>query len=228
MKIGFIGAGKVGKALGLYFKRHGLQTVGYYSRSPESAEKAARITGTVFFDSIKALASDCDLIFITAPDQALRDIDRQASALLRDRLINRDKIWLHVSGAYPSDCLTGIKSEGSPVGSMHPLQSFADPLTGAQLSEETFFGIEGMPEAVQAMKAILRETGGPYHDISTGQKPLYHAGACMISNYLVTLLESGMRLMEAAGMDRRTLFQAVRPLIDGTLNNIRQKTRWTP
>lgn len=222
MRIGFIGAGKVGSAIGLYLKRHSLQIAGYYSRSLKSAEKAAEITDSDCFDSIKALAVTCDLLFITTPDQALVDVDRQVSALLFNHSISRNKIWLHASGAYPSDCLAGIKSEGCPVGSMHPLQSFGDPYISAELLEKTFFSIEGSPEALQVIKAILQKTKGNYNEISSGQKPLYHAGACIISNYLVTLLDCGMQLMELAGMDKRTLFQAVSPLIDGTLKNIQE------
>ena len=39
MRIGFIGAGKVGTALGLYFKKHGLVIAGYRSRSEASARR---------------------------------------------------------------------------------------------------------------------------------------------------------------------------------------------
>ena len=41
MKVGFIGAGKVGFSLGKYFKTHGVSVVGYYSKTPESAKSAA-------------------------------------------------------------------------------------------------------------------------------------------------------------------------------------------
>ena len=39
MKVGFIGAGKVGFSLGKYFKTHGVSVVGYYSKTPESANQ---------------------------------------------------------------------------------------------------------------------------------------------------------------------------------------------
>lgn len=223
MNIGLIGAGKVGKALGLYFKRHALPVAGYCSRSPESAREAAQITETGRFESVEALAGVCDVLFLTTPDHALADVDRQAAALLRARAIEPGKVWIHASGAYPSDCLTALRSAGGFVGSMHPLQSFGDPEKSAALLEETYFSIEGMPEALEAIRAILQTTGGRYSEIGTDRKALYHAGACVISNYLVTLLDCGMRLMEAAGMERETLFEAVSPLIAGTLQNIGQK-----
>lgn len=223
MKIGFVGAGKVGSALGLYFVNHGLEVVGYCSRSLLSAKKAADLTGSAFFESIRALAEPSDVVFITTPDQALSDIDAQVSVLLRSGEILGKKVWIHTSGAFPSDCLSKIKAMGQPVGSLHPLQSFADPVVGSELLEETFFTIEGTPDAMDVMRALLCKTGGTYDEIFSEQKALYHAGACVISNYLVTLMESGMRLMEASGMKRETLFRAVSPLISGTLKNIAKK-----
>lgn len=222
MKIGFIGAGKVGKALGLYFKNHDLTLAGYYSRTSQSAQKAAQITGTNDFKTIDGLAKACDLLLITTTDHALEDIDRQVSAsLLNNQSTGAHKIWLHVSGALASDCLSGIKAAGGSVGSMHPLLSFGDePAQNARRLEETWFSIEGMGEAMEAVKNILNKTGGVYNMIAAEKKALYHAGACVISNYLVTLLDCGMKLMQAAGMDEKTLFQAVQPLIDATLKNI--------
>ncbi|MPN47000.1 hypothetical protein SDC9_194600 [bioreactor metagenome] len=70
---------------------------------------------------------------------------------------------------------------------------------------------------------ILKITGGKVSRIETGQKPLYHAGACIVSNFLVTLLESGIQCFEAAGIGRENIFDAVKPLIDSTLRNIREK-----
>ena len=44
MRIGFIGAGKVGFTLGKYFAVNGLDVAGYYSRNYKSAEEAAAFT----------------------------------------------------------------------------------------------------------------------------------------------------------------------------------------
>ena len=106
---------------------------------------------------------------------------------------------------------------------MHPLQSFGDPADSAARLEKAWFTIEGTDKAVSAAQELLQKTGGKYSLIRAESKPLYHAGACVISNFLVTLMESGLRYFEAAGMERQDIFQAVEPLIDATLANIREK-----
>lgn len=223
MNIGFIGAGKVGKALGLYLRSHGLPISGYYSRTAKSAQDAAMLTESKDFKSLNSLANASDTVFITVPDQALAEIDCEAAALLHKNVVKTDITWIHVSGAHPADCLADIKKAGCEVGSMHPLQSFGEPVSSAAGLDKAWFTLEGTEKAVQVMKTILDKTGGKYSLIQAENKPLYHAGACEISNFLVTLIESGIRFFEAAGMNRKDIFQAIEPLIEATLCNIREK-----
>jgi predicted short-subunit dehydrogenase-like oxidoreductase (DUF2520 family) len=223
LNIGFIGAGKVGKALGLYFKHNGLKITGYCSRSVSSAREAASLTGSQAYSTIESLVHSSEVLFITVPDQAIEELDGKLSDLMKHQNLGTEETWIHVSGAYPSGCLAGIQEAGCPVGSMHPLQCFGEPVSSAARLKDTWFTIEGTEKAQIIMKAILEKTCGKYNLIGAGSKPLYHAGACVVSNYLVTLLESGIRLFEAAGMTREHIIQAVGPLIEGTLSNIREK-----
>jgi predicted short-subunit dehydrogenase-like oxidoreductase (DUF2520 family) len=169
------------------------------------------------------LAASSDIVFVTGPDQALAEIDREADFLIHEKLIKPEITWIHVSGAHPSACLAGIKKAGCAVGSMHPLCSFGEPVSSASRLHNAWFTLEGTEKAVREAKEILDTTGGSYSVIEADNKALYHAGACVISNFLVTIMESGIRYFEATGMERKDILEAVRPLIDATLSNIREK-----
>ena len=52
MKIGFIGAGKVGFSLGKFFTQGGIRLTGFYSWRPESAREAASFTGAKAYESL--------------------------------------------------------------------------------------------------------------------------------------------------------------------------------
>jgi len=223
LSIGFVGAGKVGKALGLYFKQHGLELSGYCSRTATSAREAAGLTGSGVFFDMGQLARCSDLLFLTAPDLALEELDAAAAALVREKSVPPALCWVHVSGALSSGCLKQLKALGCPVGSMHPLQSFGSPAESAGRLNESVFSIEGTDAAVDAVCRILEQTGAKISRISAEQKPLYHAGACVLSNYLVTLLYCGTGFLEAAGLEQEYIFRAVSPLIEATLANIREK-----
>lgn len=223
MEIGFIGAGKVGKALGLYFKAHGLNISGYCSRTERSAIEAAVITSSRAFKTLKELADSSDIIFITVPDNALPEVDREAALMLDGYEVKPETIWFHVSGAHSSDILERIRSAGCETGSMHPLQSFGEPHGSAERLKRSWFTLEGTDKAVSTARTLLDKTCGKYFIIEAKNKPLYHAGASVVSNFMVTLLESGIRIFEAAGMDRNDIFKAIEPLIESTLSNIREK-----
>lgn len=223
MKIGFVGAGKVGKALGLYFKRHGLELSGYCSRTKKSAQEAAALTGTRMFGELGDLVCCSDVVFITVPDQEITQVDQKAAGILKNDSTREDTLWIHASGAHSSACLSNLKKLGCGVGSMHPLQSFNEPLSSSERLEAICFTIEGTEKAVAALKRILHATGGKYSSIDAQDKPLYHAGACVISNFMVTLLESGIRFFESAGMEREHIVQAISPLIDATLSNVKER-----
>ena len=61
LQIGFIGAGKVGKALGIYCKSHGLPVSGYYSRTVKSAQVAAALTDSRAATTLTALMEASDI-----------------------------------------------------------------------------------------------------------------------------------------------------------------------
>ncbi|UOO37500.1 DUF2520 domain-containing protein [Oscillospiraceae bacterium CM] len=223
MKIGFFGAGKAGTALGLYFRRHGIALSGYASRRRASSQAAGAITCSDMFKNLTELAEASDVIFLTVPDDALCAIDASVAASIERGEIGREKIWLHTSGAHASSCLKNIVSSGGAVGSVHPLLSFGDPETSAARLDGTVFSVEGSELAVAVATKILEKTGAQFQRIAPEKKPLYHAAACVVSNHLVTLIDSGTRLFEAAGMDREAICQALFPLVDATLDNVRKK-----
>ena len=223
MRIGFIGAGKVASALGLYFQSHGLDVAGYCSRTAASALRASGLTGTLCYSSLPLLAESCGVLFVTTPDSAIADVDAEAAALLRAERLAADKIWIHTSGALPSTELSQLASLGCAVGSLHPMQSFGEPTASAKMLEESYFTVEGSKAALETMREILTVCGARFDEIETKNKPLYHAGACVLSNYLVTLLDSGFSMLRAAGLRGDAVFDAALPLLEGTLQNVRQK-----
>lgn len=224
MRIGFVGAGKVGKALGLFFSRRGLTIAGYYSKTPASAGHAAELTGSGTYASPEHLVQDSDVVFLTVPDGVLTEMDMQLAKLGRDRAFPCERCFLHTSGALPSRCLAQLAAMGCAVGSMHPLQSFGEPEESAARLDRALITLEGTERAVAVMEEILRRTGAlSVRAISPDRKPLYHAGACIASNYLVTLLESALCCFEAAGIGRVQAMDALRTLMESALENVRVK-----
>ena len=62
-------------------------------------------------------------------------------------------------------------------------------------------------------------TGNPVLTIDGKQKGLYHAACCMMSNYLVTLLDSSYSLFEKIGIEKETIKKATLPLLESVIEN---------
>ena len=73
LRVGFVGAGKIGFALGTHLFEHGSKVSGYASRTQKAALWASQRTHSVSFSSLQALLDSTDLIFITVPDGAIAE-----------------------------------------------------------------------------------------------------------------------------------------------------------
>lgn len=219
MNIGFIGAGKVGISFGAYLYRNDINISGYLSKNLEDTEIAvSKIKSKVYY-SLKSLICDSDIIFITTNDDSIQLVKDQIIKEASDSL--NGKIIAHMSGSYSSDILKELKALGCSIYSVHPLQSFADIDSSIDKLSNTVFTIEGCEDKISILESVLKILENKYFKINTDNKELYHIGACIVSNYLVTLIDLGLSFFKEIGIDESDGVSALSPLIDGTIENIK-------
>ena len=229
MKIGFIGAGRVGGTLGRDLYQKGFDVVGYFSRTTENAEIAAKQICGIAFSNLAELIKACDFIFITVKDDAILEV-AQLLATTVERFDH--KFIAHTSGAHPSDLLGALADRGAAIYAIHPLQSFANVEQGLELIGNTVFSIEGSGfvshgETIVAedkcSKEVLRFMEEAHYRnfvMLAEHKAIYHAAAVISSNYLVATLDFALSQFERIGVDKRFAMKALFPLIQGTIDNI--------
>jgi predicted short-subunit dehydrogenase-like oxidoreductase (DUF2520 family) len=217
MGIGFIGAGKVATAFGRYLYSCGIAISGYFDRHAEKSRRAAHATDSRVFPDTAALASDSDIVLLTTRDD---QIAGACSNLCRQNEIDAHHLVGHMSGTHSSSILADARRQGATVFSLHPLQAFADEDKALAELPRTFFSLEGEGDGLQRIRQLLEQTGNRFFSISSEHKSLYHLSACILSNYLVTLMEAGLAALEKSGINPDDGFQAMLPLIEGTLSNI--------
>ncbi len=217
--ISIIGPGKVGTALGVLAAGAGWRVAAVAGRSPESARAAARQIGSdVRVCTPAEAAAAGGLVVLTVPDDAIAGLCAELAAA---RAFRENAVVAHCSGALASEVLWPAREAcGCRLASMHPLQTFPT-VEGAivKLSGASFF-IEGDEPAAALLAQLAEDIGGQPVRIAAASKPLYHAAAVMACNNLATLLEAAARLGEAAGIDRRVLMTALKPLVRATVENI--------
>lgn len=166
-----------------------------------------------------ALPAGTTIAILAVPDSALAEV---AYDLGRAGPAPPGCVALHLSGALTTDVLEPLHVAGYATGSMHPLQAVADPwLSGDRLHGVTF-ALSGEPAAMAAARRLVTALDGRTLVIPATLRPVYHAAAVMASNYVVALLASSVRVLGNAGVDEGAALDAILPLVQGTLDNIRQ------
>ncbi len=219
-KIALIGAGKVGTALGYLLSRRGYQLTAVYSRSTASAKKSVHVIGQGnASDNIIATAQSAEIVFITTPDKA---IEATCAEIAARQGFAPESIVIHCSGALPSSILEPARSCGAHIASLHPIQSFAEAKQAIKLLPGSYFGFEGDSETEETARQLVEALEGKWLAISTEDKPLYHVAAVFACNYVVTLLNIGVRLLEEIGVATQDALPALLPLLCGTVDNLKR------
>ena len=71
MKVGFIGAGKVGCSLYDYFVHNNIPVTGCYTRTQAKVSGTEKQTQKIFTTSIDKILTKSDVLFLTVPDDAI-------------------------------------------------------------------------------------------------------------------------------------------------------------
>ena len=151
---------------------------------------------------VEVRPDDVELVLICVPDRAIPDVAA---------LVDPGPWVAHVSGATP---LAALEPHSKRL-SVHPLQTFTLERGPEQL-DGAWAAITAENVEARALGWELADTLGlrPF-DLADDARVLYHAGAAIASNYLVTLYRAAARLFEDAGAPPEALV----PLMTRTIEN---------
>lgn len=213
--VGVIGPGRAGAGLALALTRAG-HPVLLHGRRVRPVP--APLTLTVAADGTPPpWIGQATVVLLAVKDDAIRPL---AQSLAASGLIGESHTILHLSGVLGQDVLAPLVSTGAALGSMHPLQTIADAEQAPGRLPGAWAAVEGMPRAMEAAEAIARAVGLRPFRVSPRFKAVYHAGAVFASNYFVVVEAVAQRLLRRAGLADGEAWEALRPLVRGTLENM--------
>ncbi len=223
MRIGFIGAGKVGVTFGKYIttkmavskaEKSQLEVSGYYSAHSESAADAAEFTETVMYNSLEKLCSESEVIFLTVPDGQIGEVWRKLRGLdIRGRII------CHASGAMTSDIFSGITEAGAFGYSIHPMYAISSKYESFKELDNSFFTVEGDDRYADSICSVIESLGNRCVKISGKDKVKYHGAAVFASNLVTGLLSASQDLLRQCGFSVEEAQMAIMPLFLGNAEN---------
>jgi predicted short-subunit dehydrogenase-like oxidoreductase (DUF2520 family) len=143
-----------------------------------------------------------ELVLICVPDRAIAEV---AAGIAPGPWV------VHVSGSTPLAALDPHVRRFS----LHPLQTFTLDRGPEQLDGAWAAVTADTDEALELGRELAATLGLRPFDLADDVRALYHAGAAIASNYLVTLYRSASRLLEDAGAPPEALV----PLMTRTIEN---------
>jgi len=213
-RIGFIGAGRVARALAQGFARHGQRVVAVASRTAASAERIAReVPGCEATATAQAVVDACDLVFLTVPDGAI------AATAARLRW-SPGKAAVHTSGATEIAALSAAADQGAAIGGLHPMQSFSDPVVALAGLPGCAAAIEAEGELHATLDALARVLGMAPIRLPSGARALYHCSGSFAAQFINVLLHDALKLWERFGVGADEALPMLVALARGTLDSI--------
>jgi predicted short-subunit dehydrogenase-like oxidoreductase (DUF2520 family) len=215
----FVGPGRVGLALGAAFVEAGaVDALTFCGRRPDPPAHPLFTEGTAeYLHGLEQPPEGTTAVFLTVPDGVVPEM---AHALAGRGSAPEGCAAFHASGVLSADPLAPLHVQGYSVGSMHPLQTIAHPVSGAQRLPGSYFAISGEPEALTVARRLLFPLGARSITVPTTRRPLYHAAAVMASNHLLVVLAAASRLLIQAGAPEDEALDALIPLARGTIENL--------
>jgi predicted short-subunit dehydrogenase-like oxidoreductase (DUF2520 family) len=230
-KICIIGAGRVGTTLAaaiLNADNPVMQLAAISSGSKQSFDKVQKILGkkagriAFFTDNVECTKS-ADCILISTPDDVIEKV--AAEIVKADPGMIKGKLFIHFSGAKSLKVLAPAEKAGGFTASIHPIKSFASVENSISTLAGTIYGVT-YPEnkdkkTREYIDFFIASLGGKIIEVDDSKKSMYHAAACVASNYLVSLINYAVKIHGSIGIKPEDSLSGLIGLIEGTVANIK-------
>ncbi len=214
LRIGFIGAGRLGTALAWSLAARDLRVVAVASLVADEAQRlVARIPGCAVVEGGQQVIDDCDLVFVTTPDDAIAPT---ASALGWRAGIAA----VHCSGVTDVAALDSAARAGAMTGGFHPMQTFGDPAAAVRSLPGCTITIEAAEPLNTVLVTIAERLECRVNRLPPGMRGRYHAAAGYTSQFINALFAEAAKIWQSWGASEEDAVRALLPLARGTLASI--------
>lgn len=214
LRVGVIGAGRVGSVLGHALGAAGHQVVAASAVSRESVRRARQMLPTAAVRPADEVVAAADLVLLAVPDDVLGGL---VAGLSETGAWRPGQIVVHPSGAHGLAVLAPAAAAGVLPLALHPVMTFTGRPEDADRLPGTTFGVTAPDEYRAVAEALVLEMGGETIWVPEQSRALYHAALAMGANHLVTLVNEAVDVLRTAGV--QTPERVLAPLLQAALDN---------
>lgn len=214
LRVGIVGAGRVGSVLGAALARAGHEITGVVAVSAASRTRAERWLPGVPVRATADVVAGADLVLLAVPDDALRAL---IAGLAETGAWRAGQLAAHTSGAQGIGVLDPAAARGVAALALHPVMTFVGRPEDLDRLDGAMFGVTADDALRPVAESLVVEMGGEPVWVPEPARPLYHAALTVGSNHLVTLIADALALLDGAGVEQSDHLLA--PLVSAALDN---------
>jgi len=214
LRVGVVGAGRVGAVLGAALRAAGHDVVAAAGESDASRRRIAALLPGVSRRKPTAVARACDLLLLAVPDDMLANV---VTMLADSGALHEGQHVVHTSGRHGLAVLEPARVVGARTAAMHPAMTFTGTAVDVERLAGTVFGLTAEAAERPVVEALVADLGGTPMWVPEEMRTLYHAGLAHGANHLVTLVTEAMEILSSAGAVDPA--GTLRPLLTAALDN---------
>jgi predicted short-subunit dehydrogenase-like oxidoreductase (DUF2520 family) len=214
LRVGVIGAGRVGAVLAAALRARGHDIVSVAGESDASMRRVSDLLPGVPVAKPTTVARGCDVLLLTVPDDMLENVVIQLAA---SGALHAGQYVVHTSGSHGLRVLEPAVQVGAKAVAAHPAMTFTGTARDLDRLSACVFGVTAAPDESEWARQLVAELGGEVMWVPEDRRSLYHAGLAHGANHMVTLVSQAMELLGAAGADDPAAI--LRPLLVAALDN---------
>lgn len=208
MRVVLIGAGRLATHLGPALKTAGHDVVQVYSRTMQSAESLAKLTGALAVTDINDVVSDADVYVCALKDSVLPSLLPQ---LCKGR---ETAVFLHTAGSLP---MTVFKGYAQRYGVLYPMQTFSKERQ-VDFSEIPCFIEADSQTTLSVVEALAGSVSRKVVHLSSDDRRFLHLSAVFACNFVNHCYDLAGELLKEHGI----AFDTLLPLIDETARKVHE------
>ncbi|NYD43539.1 Rossmann-like and DUF2520 domain-containing protein [Nocardioides panaciterrulae] len=214
LRVGVVGAGRVGAVLAAALEAAGHPVVAAAGESDASRRRIAELLVQARHEKPTSVARGCDLLLLTVPDDMLPNV---VAMLAASGAIHEGQYVVHTSGRHGLAVLDPAAAVGARVLAMHPAMTFTGTAVDLPRLSGCVFGLTAAPAERAFAEELVAALGGRPMWVAEEMRTLYHAALAHGANHLVTLVTEAMEMLTAAGAGDPAA--TLRPLLAAALDN---------
>lgn len=214
LRVGLIGAGRVGVALARALQNHGHSIVAAHAISDDSKKRVQEFLPATDLQDIADLIKNSQTILFAVPDDVLPGL---VEGIAQTIGFKNQQFVIHTSGRFGIGVLDPASKQGALPMAIHPAMTFTGGIADIERLLGCPFAITTTEELQPIAAAIVLNMGGREFFVGESDRATYHAALSHSANHTNVVINQSKKLLKEIGIENPGLFLS--PLVNTSIEN---------